>query len=146
MKNLTLTRNFFLGGKATFTVQNNSTGEHRTYKIRKPEPTPQWPNPAWFVKVMHGTDNENHYRYVGKLNPTTGAVELTRASKFAEDSATVKSTRWVMGRVINQTQIPDCIDIRHSGRCGRCGKTLTEPKSLDCGLGPCCRKALGYVE
>lgn len=146
MKNITLSRDFFLGGKATFTVQNNDTGEHRTFKIRKPEPTPQYPTPAWFVKIMHGTDNENHYRYIGRLNPTTGAVEMTRASKFAEDSLTVKAARWVMARVINQTQIPDCIEIRHAGKCGRCGRTLTEPTSLTVGLGPECRKVLGYAE
>ena len=143
MKNIHLTKDFFLGGKATFTVQNNETGQHRTYKIRKPEPTPQYPNPAWFVKVMTGTDNEAHYSYIGRLDPDKGTVNLTRASKFAEDSDTVKAARWVIGRVINQTQIPDCIDIRHSGKCGRCGRTLTTPESLDCGIGPECRRIMG---
>jgi len=144
MKNIQLSRDFFLGGKATFTVQNNETGIHRTYKIRKPEPTPQYPKPAWFVKVMHGSDNENHYAYVGMLDPQTGAVRLTQRSKFAEDSGTVTAARWVMGRVINQLQIPDSIEIRHSGKCGRCGRTLTEPTSLDCGIGPECRRIMGH--
>jgi hypothetical protein len=143
MKNISLTRDFFLGGKATFTVQNNETGVHRTYKIRKPEPTAQYPNPAWFVKVMTGTDNESHYSYVGRLDSRTGAVAMTRASKFTEDSDTVKAARWIMGRVVNQLQIPDKIDVRHSGKCGRCGRTLTEPTSLDCGIGPECRRRMG---
>lgn len=159
MKNITLSRDFFLGGKATFTVQNNDTGEHRTFKIRKSDPTPQYPTPAWFVKIMHGTDNENHYRYVGKLYPEdgysyrgaqrvlvpAGHVEMTRASKFAEDSLTVKAARWVMARVINQTQIPDCIEIRHAGKCGRCGRTLTTPESLDRGIGPECWQRMGNM-
>lgn len=144
MKNITLSRDFFLGGKATFTVQNNETGVHHTYKIRKPEPTPRFPNPAWFVKVMTGNDNESHYSYVGRLETQTGAVAMTRASKFADDSNTVKAARWVMGRVINQLQIPDQIDIRHSGRCGRCGRTLTTPESLDRGIGPECWCKMGH--
>jgi hypothetical protein len=144
MKNITLSLDFFLGGKSTFTVQNNETGQHRTYKIRKPEPTAQYPNPAWFVKVMHGTDNENHYRYIGMLDVSTGAIRLTRASKFSEDSDTVKAARWVMGRIINRLQIPDCMDIRHSGKCGRCGRTLTTPESLDRGIGPECWHKMGY--
>ena len=143
MKPITLSKDFFLGGKATFTVQNNESGQHRTYKIRKPTPTPQYPKPAWFVKVMTGTDNENHYSYIGMLDANNGTIKLTRASKFSEDSDTVKAARWVMGRVINQSQIPDQIDIRHSGKCGRCGKTLTNPESLDSGLGPECIKILG---
>lgn len=145
MKNITLTRDFFLGGKATFTVQNNETGKHSTYKIRRPEPNPRFPNPRYFVKVMTGTDNENHYSYVGVLNTENGTIRLTDKSKFREGSPTLAAARWVMGRCINQTQIPDCIEIRHSGKCGRCGRTLTEPTSLDCGLGPECRRVLGYA-
>lgn len=144
MKNITLTTDFFLGGKATFTVQNNTTGEHRTYKIRKPDPTPLYPNPAWFVKVMTGCDNESHYSYIGRLDPRTGGINITRASKFVEGSPVLKAARWVMGRVINQLQIPDCIDIRHSGRCGRCGRTLTTPESLDRGIGPECWQRMGH--
>ena len=80
------------------------------------------------------------------LDPQTGSIRLTSKSRFAEGSDVLKAARWVMGRVINNLQIPDCMEIRHSGRCGKCGKTLTEPKSLDCGLGPCCRKMLGYAD
>lgn len=143
MKNITLSRDFFLGGKATFTVQNNDTGEHRTYKIRKPAATPMYPNPAWFVMVMTGTDNEAHYSYVGILDPNTGGIRLTSKSKFQEGSNVVKAARWVMGRCINQIQIPDCIEIRHSGKCGRCGHLLTNPESLDTGIGPECSRIMG---
>lgn len=144
MKNITLTRDFFLGGKATFTVHNTQSGEHRTYKIRRPEPTAQYPNPAWFLKQMTGTDNESHYSYIGMINPTDGTVKLTKASKFAEDSNTVKAARWVVSRVMLGTQIPDQIDIRHAGKCGRCGRTLTTPESLDRGIGPECWCKMGH--
>ena len=143
MKNITLTKDFFLGGKATFTVHNTQSGEHRTYKIRKPEPTAQYPNPAWFLKQMTGNDNVNHYSYIGMIDSQNGTVRLTRASKFAEDSNTVKAARWVVSRIILGLQIPDQIDIHHSGHCGCCGKTLTEPESLTTGLGPICRKRIG---
>jgi hypothetical protein len=144
MKNINLSKDFFLGGKATFTVENTETKQHRTYKIRKPEPTVRYPNPAWFVKVMTGTDNENHYSYVGMLDVTNGTIKLTKASKFAEGSETLKAARWVTGRIINQTQIPDQIEIRHAGKCGRCGRTLTTPESLDRGIGPECWHIMGH--
>ena len=144
MKNIQLSKDFFLGGKATFTVQNSETGQHRTYKIRKSNPTPQYPNPAWFIKQMTGTDNESHYSYIGMLNTTTGGITLTRASKFAEGSDVVKSARWVMCRVILGLQIPDQMEIRHSGKCGRCGRLLTTPESLDRGIGPECWEKMGH--
>ncbi len=139
MKNITLTHDFFLGGKSIFTVQNNETGEHRTYKIRKAKANPRYPNPAWFISQMTGTDNESHYSNVGKVNPQTGGVTLTAVSKFAEGSPQLKAARWVCGKIFPLIQpIDDRIDIRHSGRCGRCGRTLTTPESLDRGIGPEC--------
>jgi hypothetical protein len=33
-------------------------------------------------------------------------------------------------------------DVKHCGYCGKCGRVLTEPESLESGLGPICRKAM----
>jgi rRNA maturation endonuclease Nob1 len=30
------------------------------------------------------------------------------------------------------------MDVYHLGRCGKCGKALTEPESISTGLGPIC--------
>lgn len=146
MKNITLTRDFFLGGKAIFTVQNNDTGEHRTYRIKASKPNDRYPNPAYFVGLLSGPDNTSSYQYLGMVDPQNGNVRLTAKSRMTEESAAVKGIRYVLGRVFSSGQIHDQMEVRHAGHCGRCGKTLTEPKSLDCGLGPCCRKALGYAD
>lgn len=145
MKLITLTKNFFLGGKATFTVENTENQKHRTYKIRRPAPNAQYPRPSFFVKVMTGTDNENHYSYIGILDTGTGAIRLTWASKFAEGSETLKAARWVMARAMNPSVlIPDQINFRHAGKCGRCGRKLTTPESLDRGIGPECWHIMGH--
>lgn len=34
-------------------------------------------------------------------------------------------------------------DIRHEGKCGRCGRALTRPESIDTGLGPECAAKMG---
>ena len=72
MKNITLSREFFLGGKATFTVQNNDTGEHRTYRIKKSKPNAKYPRPSHFVGLLTGPDNTSSYQYLGKLAIVTG--------------------------------------------------------------------------
>ncbi len=99
---------------------------------------------------MTGTDNENHYSYVGKVNRSAwterasgkvhsaGSVDLTKGSKFAEGSQQVIRGRWLIDHIVNGKQIPDHLEIRHSGKCGRCGRTLTTPESLDRGIGPEC--------
>ena len=138
----TLTNDFFFGGKATFTVQNNQSGEHRTYKIRKGKFNPRYPTPAWFIKQMTGTDNDSHYSDIGKVDPGTGNITLTRFSKFSNDSKQMKAAKWIMTRIAYGSEFPDFFEIRHAGKCGRCGRTLTTPESLDCGIGPECRRIM----
>ena len=145
MKNINLSMDFFLGGKSTFTVQNTANGEHRTYKIRKSRPNPRYPNPAWFLSQMTGSDNESHYSSIGRINPDTGAVTLTRISRFEEGSPVLKAARWVCSKIFLNQPIPDCIEVRHAGKCGRCGRTLTTPESLDRGIGPECWHIMGHA-
>ena len=35
-------------------------------------------------------------------------------------------------------KIPEALEIRHEGSCGRCGRPLTVPSSIDRGIGPDC--------
>lgn len=145
MKSITLSMDFFLGGKAIFTVQNTQSGEHRTYKIRKSRPNPAYPNPAWFISQMTGTDNESHYSNVGKINTTTGAITLTRISQFAEGSSQLAVARWICRKIFLNKTIGDNTEVRHAGKCGRCGRTLTTPESLDRGIGPECWHIMGHA-
>jgi hypothetical protein len=138
-----LTKQFFLGGNATFTVQNDTTGEYRTYKIHKTEPNERFPIPAYMVALMTGPDNVNSYTYMGKLNPETGELKLKIGGRFTEDSAAARGFRWTMHKVWNNLPIPAGIQVRHEGKCGCCGRKLTTPESLDRGIGPECWSRLG---
>ena len=140
-----LTKQFFLGGNATFTVQNDKTGEYRTYKIRRKEANERFPGygPTYFVSLMTGPDNENSFTYIGLLNEQTGAVRLTGKSKLTEDSAAVRGVRWTLNKVWTNQPIPSFIQVRHEGKCGCCGRKLTTPASLDRGIGPECWSKLG---
>ncbi len=135
---ININKDFVLGGHAVFTVQNDTTGEHRTYKVKVSKPNPRFPNPAYFVGLLSGPDNVNSYQYIGMLNADNGAVTLTRNSRMTDDCKAVKGIRWTLAKIWNNLPIPDGIQIRHEGRCGCCGRTLTEPESLDRGIGPIC--------
>ena len=134
----TLTKNFFIGGNSTFTVQNNK-GEHYTFKVRQPKP--EMPH---FISLMTGPDNENSFSYMGIVIPTTGAVVLTKKSKLTVDSVPVKVAQWALGKVWSNTDLPEGYAIRHEGKCGCCGRKLTTPDSLDRGIGPECAKRFGW--
>jgi hypothetical protein len=152
-RNINVNPMFILAGDATFTVSNGA-GEHYTYHVYKSEPSDKFPNPAWFVKVLTGSDNENDYTYVGMLELTTGPIvdknhiiRLTRNSRFHQTDKIVKVLEWSL-RAIWETkysgyQLPEQYSIRHSGNCGRCGRKLTVLASLDTGLGEECASIVG---
>lgn len=137
---MNLTKQFFAGGNATFTVQNNK-GQHYTFKIRQPKGD----NKPHFVSLLTGPDNEHSYTYLGILNLETAEVRLTAKSKMNNESVPVKVVRWALSKVWNNQTLPEGYDIRHEGRCGCCGRTLTTPESLDRGIGPECWARMGGI-
>jgi hypothetical protein len=133
-----LSREFVTAGRAIFTIQN-PTGEYYTYRVNTPKDAPAGAGP-YFVSLLTGSDNENDYTYIGMLDKASGNVRLTKASKYQDDTKPVKVIRWALANVWNERVWPDGYSMRHEGRCGVCGRTLTTPESLDFGIGPECRK------
>lgn len=145
---------FLRAGRAIFTVANAS-GDHYTFRIvgsGLDDPGVEVDgsivrgNPRWFAQLLTGPDNEHDYTYLGCYNPATGDVRLTAASKMPEDSQPVRVLRWACKIVRAGRPLPAGYSIRHEGRCGRCGRTLTEPRSLECGIGPECRRKMTVFE
>lgn len=136
-----LAPDFFLAGKATFTVSNGS--EHYTYRIHYVAGTEKYPE-SWFIMLFTGRSNQDNYTYMGKLDPETGSLDLTRAARYRDDSLPVKVARWALSLCWQGKPLPKGYTIQHSGSCGRCGRQLTHPDSLATGLGPeCASKARG---
>jgi len=148
MGTINVTPTFVLAGEATFTVDNGS-GKHYTYKVWKSEPTQQYPNPDHFIDVLAGPENTTDFIYMGRVVVTgqVADIRLTLKSKVRNDDIRLKVARWAL-RVIwqvkfNNYKLPMSYSIRHMGNCGKCGRPLTTPASLDTGLGPDCAEALG---
>jgi hypothetical protein len=132
---MNLTKDFFLGGNATFTVQSGKTGRHMTFRVRQPKP--EMPH---FVSVMTGTDNESHFSYMGVLNRENAVVKPTAKSKVLPGSEQWTVAEWALRQVWNNRQLSEGTKIQHAGKCGCCGRKLTNPESLSTGIGPECIK------
>lgn len=131
---------FLRAGHAVFTVANPS-GEHYTYRLASPPERVSQAEFA-FASLLTGPDNECDYTYLGCYHPSRAEVRLTNASRFAADSKPVRVLRWAVEVVHGRKPLPAGYAIRHEGRCGRCGRALTEPRSLECGIGPECRRKM----
>lgn len=140
-----LTKDFILAGNATFTIDTPDQG-HRTYRVRHKAAEGRWKE-CWFVDLLTGSDNESDYSYVGKLDDFTGQVISTAKSKLPADAYPVKLLNRVLARVWaddHQAFESKGFKLHHEGQCGRCGRKLTVPESIESGFGPeCIKKAIG---
>jgi hypothetical protein len=136
-------RRWVMAGNATFTVKN-ATGDHYTFNVRQPAPTPAYPTPNHFLSVLTGPD---HYTYVGVVEPLYDGghlhVRLTGKSKYTQDSVLVRVADFALRVVCGKQDLPTGYGIDHMGCCGRCGHELTHPDGISedgyrLGYGPMC--------
>jgi hypothetical protein len=129
-------RAFMLAGNAYFTLRSEKTGTRYTYAVSKADAEPGKPE-VWFVGFLTGPDNTSDYQYLGILRD--GRFKLTAKSKLNADSLPVKAFAWTWEHLDNLHGV----EVWHEGRCGRCGRRLTVPESIERGFGPECITLLG---
>jgi len=116
---------------ATMTVVNDATGGRVTVRFRKPKGFN-----SVLVDVMTGSDNEEHFSFLGTLRGEQ--VVISPKSKAGDKG---QRARTILNWTFAAAGRDDLRTVRclHEGRCGRCGRKLTVPASIDSGLGPECR-------
>lgn len=138
-----VSKDFLLGGNATFTVDNGQ-GKHYTFKISRTKKERalhlQQHQGTFFASTMTGPDNESHYTYVGIVQKVTGSIIMTYGSKIKSNDVRFKVLEWAVKKVFNALPLPEGYAIMHAGSCGVCGRKLTNPESLKSGIGPECIK------
>ena len=70
-------------------------------------------------------------------------VRTLEAGDLTLDAPSVKALHWALPKIWAKAPMPPAFEIRHEGKCGRCGRALTVPESVDTGFGPECSSALG---
>lgn len=134
------TINFLTSGRAVGTLKSNASGSHFTYKVSKNRKDEN----MFFVSLLTGPDNEYDYNYLGLLlvhpEQNTMSFRVTHKSCAGNDAASVKGFRWMLAKLNRAQDLEPQGTFQHEGSCGRCGRTLTDPQSIETGLGPVCRE------
>lgn len=133
---------FTLAGNATLTLESLKTGQHYTYRVRqaKDKETQEPVANLYFVNLLtEGNADEGTFTYLGILRD--GAFTLTRKSRLNAQSGPVAAFLYYW----RSPAIPEQLVVRHEGKCGRCGRTLTVPSSIDAGIGPECASKSGLL-
>ncbi len=128
-------KDFIKAGKAIFTLENEKTGNRFTYKVKK-----CGEKELWFVSVLSGPDNYSNYKYLGTIFGTT--FRSTGKAKISKDALSFKAFNWLNNFWNSSSELPEDVKVHHEGRCGRCGKRLTVPESIQTGFGPECVKIM----
>ena len=123
---------FILSGRARFTLVSDRTKTRYTYRVSVSKDQPD----LWFASVLSGPDNATDYVYLGGIRGGDRRLFAGRAGKPA--SGSYMALDWTL-RHLAQGSVPDALEIWHEGRCGRCGRALTDPESIRSGYGPECR-------
>lgn len=129
---------YVLAGNSTFTLHSAKTGKHYTYRCRKAAQ-----EHLYYLELLVGADNTKDYRYIGCYYDNTRAFVAALPWKTRVTitwPSAMRAIRFLFKKLYN---IPANLHVYHEGRCGCCGRKLTTPESIACGLGPECRKRIG---
>lgn len=131
---------FIFAGKAIFTIHNNQTGNRFTFRLMQVKDAD-----VYFVSLLTGPDNYHSYSFFGTVFDKKRFSYSFKKSKVdlkdERQAMGVKTFQWFFDTLISLTKpFPPQVQIWHEGVCGKCGKKLTVPDSIEIGLGPICAK------
>jgi len=118
---------FLLAGNATFTIANPE-GKRYTFKITYSKGIKKH-----FAYVLTAPET---YTYVGMV--VDSRVVLTKKSKYTAFSKLFNVLNCAFDIASGKKQLKEGYFLEHMGKCGRCGRDLTTPESINRGLGPIC--------
>lgn len=144
-----ISKNFLTAGRAVFTLQvpaafaeANGTAAHYTFKVKFKKGANGFRD-TFFVSLLTGPNNTEDFTYIGILTES-GDFRTTGKSAIKPDSMVAQLFARLARRVFDGTaEVIEAagFKLHHEGACGRCGRVLTVPESVETGIGPeCARK------
>lgn len=130
-----VTVRFMLAGNAHVTFQSRRTGTRFTYRVEAAhgEGAFRASGVSHFVSVLTGSD---HYDYLGCVYHRRFFGHGAK-SRIAKSAPSAVAFAWVW-RTLTGGKMHEQLAVYHEGRCGKCGRRLTTPRSIETGLGPIC--------
>lgn len=127
---------YALAGNATVTLTFGNTATRFTYKIKKAKDKEN----VYFINLLNGPYNEIDYKYIGCYFSDTEYFHATKPYRDRSIISWPRSLRAIRFFLSKLYNVPSNTHVYHEGRCGRCGRKLTTPESIERGLGPECYK------
>lgn len=120
---------FILAGNSHTTFLNTESKNRFTFQVRKHKK-----DDIFFVSVLTGPDS---YTFIGSIKQNK--YKHSPKSTISAAAKSVKTFEYVFNKLVINT-LSEIVEIWHEGSCGKCGKRLTDPKSIKSGFGTFCLK------
>lgn len=139
---------FIMGGNSHFTVVAPNS-ERFTFKVLHCEPDNK---PEYYrVSVLTGPDNVNNYRRIAEIHVIDGMPKIVCTGNDSKTPSFRMIEKVYYNLIFTQYEPLSGYEFWHTGRCGRCGRLLTVPSSIEKGIGPECESKINafisqYVE
>lgn len=130
---------YILGGNAVVTLVSKRTGDRFTYRVSQGKPRDGQPGePPHFVSVLTGPNNREDYEFLGTIFDESKFVH-GKKSNILPKAPSAQAWKWTWEHLESLH-----VEVWHEGACSRCGRPLTDPESIQRGLGPvCAERAMG---
>ena len=134
-------RDYCMGGNAIVTLAS-PTHVHHTYYIRAPwkEDKDEF---ASDIRFVYHKERNGRWTYVGEICNNGTKFRKTKSSRYYETDKIFKGAAYVVKMMNRDFETP--MILQHEGCCSRCGKRLTDPVSIQRGLGPNCYRILNHA-
>jgi len=131
----------------TYTITHGA--EHRTYKIYTNAPDASFAPGQRIVALLTGADNETDYTGFGFVLANEIKVWKSKQGTADKPSFFDKSARMLeaFGKSDDWTNpyVFKGLTLQLEKRCSKCNRKLTNPASLETGIGPECAKRAGVI-
>jgi len=134
--------NFIIGGTADFNLTSNRTGKMVTLRVAEHSTDPKDD-----IRFVFYEDETGDWNYLCVLDIERSLLHsqnfnalnarLTTKSPHKHD-INVIAFQWLIKMLNNNVDISKLLTFEHMGICSMCGRTLTNPESIERGIGPVC--------
>lgn len=133
-------KELLLMNRFKFTLVSRKTATRFTYKISSWNTNNYRDKKSYTVAVLTGTDNDNHFQTIAYIHKEKDSMpQLHHAyRRISKDAPSYKAFVWLFVNMLHTQKLSDSVIIYNSGKCAKCGRTLTDPLSIERGLGPEC--------
>ena len=140
LKGAVAIKKYCMSGNAIVTLTSPS-GVHYTYFIRAPwlDDKSEFTEDVRFVYVL---GSEGKWLYIGGLYKNGTIFRKTKNSSVRESSESFKGMKYLVKMMNHEFETP--MIVQHEGACGRCGRRLTDPVSIETGIGPKCMNLIQH--